>query len=266
VDESTRAYFVPEDGGLRPVPEAHSPWAEEMLHGRLLSGLAARAVEQEPHDPALRLARLTLDMFRSPPMDPFTYTTEVLRDGRRVRVLDVSISSNGLEVARARALMARTGDGVAGDAWRPPAWDAPDPEALDTWRSDVEPGATEEMGWDIRLVSDGGFWSADRKRVWTRDRWRLVAGEDLSPSVRAALAADLPNPLANAGSQGLSYINPDLTLFLARPPVSAWIGLEVSNHVAADGVAVGECVLYDLEGPIGSSTVCAVTNPATLSG
>jgi hypothetical protein len=237
-----------------------------MLHGRLLSGLAARAVEQEAHDPALRLARLTVDMFRSPPMEPFTCTTAVLRDGRRVRVLDVSIASAGFEVARARALLVRTGDDVVSDAWRPPAWDAPDPDELDRWQSEVEPGAADDLGWDIRLVNDGGFWAAERKRVWTRDRSQLVAGEELSPSVRAALAADLPNPLANAGSEGLSYINPDLTLFLARPPVSPWIGLEVSNHVAAGGVAVGECVLYDVDGPIGSSTVCGVTNPATLSG
>jgi hypothetical protein len=64
-----------------------------MLHGRLLAGLAARAVEREEHDPALRIVRLTVDMFRSPPMTPFVTTVSVARDGRRVRVLEVSIAS-----------------------------------------------------------------------------------------------------------------------------------------------------------------------------
>ena len=80
------------------------------------------------------------------------------------------------------------------------------------------------------------------------------------PLVRVAIASDLPNPLANSGVEGLQFINPDLTMFLAREPVSEWIGLDVTNHLGADGIAVGSCTLYDLAGPIGSSTVCALAN------
>jgi hypothetical protein len=101
--------------------------------------------------------------------------------------------------------------------------------------------------------------------LWARDRWQLVAGETLSPVVRAALAADLPNPLANSGAEGLQFINADLTLFLGRPPVSEWIGLEVAAHVGHDGTAIGTCTLYDTSGAIGSSSVCAITNTATLA-
>jgi Thioesterase-like superfamily len=260
---SPGAYFVPEARGLQPVPQARSPWADDMLHGRLLAGLAARAVERDAHDGSLRLARLTLDMFRSPPMKPFTDRTTVVRDGRRVRVLEVSIECEGIEVARASALLLRaTETPSSGDVWRAPVWEVPPPESL--------PPASEDTaalgGWDIRLLSEGGFWSADRKRLWTRDGWQLVDGEPLAPAVRAALAADLPNPLANSGSTGLQYINPDLTLFLSRPPASEWIGLEVTNHIAADGIAVGSCTMYDTSGPIGSSTVTAITNTATLNG
>src|SRR4051812_9223477 len=103
------AYFLPSGDGLRPVAEARSPWAPDMLHGRLLAGLAARAVEGAGHDPALRVVRLTVDMFRSPPMSPLRTSARVVRDGRRVRVVDVSIYSADIEVARASALMLRTG-------------------------------------------------------------------------------------------------------------------------------------------------------------
>ena len=248
---------------MRPRPEAHSPWAEDMLHGRFLAGLAARAVEREDHDPALRIARLTVDMFRSPPMSPFTTAAGVTRDGRRVRVVEVSIGAAGVEVARATALMLRVGEPATAPVWHPPDWEVPPPDALAPPPDDAE-GVIG--GWDIRLITPGGFWTADRKRLWTRDRWQLVEGEDSSPAVRAALAADLPNPLANSGSEGLQYINPDLTLFLARPPASEWIGLDVTDHISADGIAVGSCRMYDTTGPIGSSTVTAITNTATLSG
>ncbi len=157
------------------------------------------------------------------------------------------------------ALLLRTGPHPDGAMWRAPEWDVPLPDALPT----PEQGDTFG-GWEIRLLTPGGFWTAERKRLWACDRWQLVAGEQPSPVVRAALAADLPNPLANSNTEGLQFINADLTLFLGRPPVSEWIGLEVAGHLGHDGVAVGSCTLYDIAGAIGSSSVCAITNTATL--
>jgi hypothetical protein len=231
-----------------------------MLHGRLLAGLAARAVERADHDPMLRVVRLTLDMFRSPPMSALHVATHVVRDGHRVRVVDVSIRSTDVEVARASALLLRAGPHPSGVTWRAPEWNAPLPETLPS------PGDGETYGgWDIRLLTPGGFWTAERKRLWARDRWQLVAGEEPSPFVRAALAADLPNPLANSSAEGLHFINADLTLILARPPASEWIGLEVDGHLGHDGIAGGSCTLYDTSGAIGWSSVCAIANTTTLA-
>ena len=232
-----------------------------MLHGRLLAGLAARAVEQQPHDPALRIARLTVDMFRSPPMTSFHTVATVTRDGRRVRVVEVSIRSGDVEVARATSLQLRTGEHPHEAVWHAPNWDVPAPDVLPQGDDVAASG-----GWDIRLITPGGFWTSERKCLWARDTWALVEGEVPSPQVRAALASDLPNPLANSGGQGLQFINADLTMFLGRPPESEWIGLEVTDHIGHDGVAIGSCRLYDTEGAIGWSSVCALTNTATLSG
>jgi hypothetical protein len=259
-----RGYFVPTGDGLMPVPEASSPWSPDMLHGRLLAGLAARAVEQHPEvDPELRLTRLTVDMYRFPPMVPHQVSVRVVRQGRRVGALDVSITAatdkGRVEVARASALLLRPGPPPATTAWHAPDWDVPGPDELPALQG--PDGAEQAPGeWEIRLANPGGFWSDERKQVWSRDNRPLVAGEPLTPLVRAALSADLPNPLANAGTEGLSFINADLTLFLARPPGSDWIGLQVADHLAADGLAIGSCTLYDLDGPIGWSSVCAVAN------
>ena len=248
------AYFIPTDGGLQPVPEARSPWSEDMLHGRLLAGLAARAVEQDFPDADYRVTRLTLDMFRFPPMQPFSVTTRAARDGRRVRAIDVSITCAGTEVARASVLLLRTGPHPNVNVWRAEEWDVPQPDELEP------PPEMADGGWEIRLISDGGFWTSGRKQLWSRDGWQLVEGEDMSPVVRAALSSDLPNPMANSALEGLQFINPDLTMFLARPPVSEWIGLDVVGHLGADGVAIGTCTLYDTTGAIGYSTVCGLAN------
>jgi hypothetical protein len=256
MSEPIDAYFLADGDELRPVPEARSPWSADMLHGRFLAGLGARAAEADDHDPELRLARLTVDMFRSPPMTPLTVTSSVVRAGKRVRLIDVSIRAERFEVARACALLLRTGQHPDVQAWQPQDWNVPAPESL------PQPGTGD---WDIRLISPGGFWTSERKLAWTRDTWQLVAGEAVTPVVRAALAADLPNPLANGGAGGLKFINPDLTMFLSRPPISEWIGLEVTNHLGDAGVAVGSCTLHDTAGPFGASVVCAIANESTLS-
>lgn len=255
------AYFVPTPAGLEPVPEARSPWAADMLHGRLLAGLAARAIEQDAGAAEFRVARLTVDMFRSPPMLPFATATRVVRDGRRVRAVDVSITSGDREVARASAVQLRTGPHPDARVWGQPSWTVPSPDELAPPDVLMAPG-----GWDIRLITPGGFWAVEQKRLWARDGWALVQGEEMSPLVRVAIAADLPNPMANAGADGLQFINADLTLTIARLPRTEWVGLEVTDHVAADGIAIGRCAMFDVDGPIGSSTVCAVTNaPLDLS-
>ena len=86
----------------------------------------------------------------------------------------------------------------------------------------------------------------------------LVDGVRIPPFVHVATGADFASPFANAGDQGLGYINSDVTLYLHRLPVTRWVGFDVVNHHATDGIAIGECWLYDEKGPIGTSTVAAL--------
>lgn len=80
----------------------------------------------------------------------------------------------------------------------------------------------------------------------------------MSPFVYVATAEDFASPFANAGDQGLGCINSDVTLYLHRLPATRWIGFDVVNHHASDGIAIGECGLYDEQGPIGTATVVAL--------
>ena len=86
----------------------------------------------------------------------------------------------------------------------------------------------------------------------------LVEGEAFTPFTRVAIAADFASPFANSGDKGLGWINADITLYLHRLPITKWIGFEVKNHGATAGVAIGECWLYDEQGPIGTSSVMAL--------
>jgi hypothetical protein len=67
-------------------------------------------------------------------------------------------------------------------------------------------------------------------------------------------AADFGNGISSPlGWEHYSFINPDLTVALHRPPVGEWIGLEAVTWPDHDGVALADTALYDERGRIGRS-------------
>src|SRR5258708_39963987 len=98
--------------------------------------------------------------------------------------------------------------------------------------------------WATRPIA-GWMGTAGPRKVWMSEVRDLIDGVPLTPFVRVALAADFTSPFANAGDQGLGYINSDVTIYLHRLPATEWIGFEVTNHGATDGVAIAECFLHD---------------------
>jgi hypothetical protein len=245
-------FFVPSERGLLPSVKAVGPWASDMLHGRLLAGLAAWAIERDHGLAEFVPVRLTVDMFRNPPMEPAEVTTAMVRAGGRVRAMDAVVRIGGKDVAKASALFLRTGEDPVDDRVAvSPAWDAPPPDELTA-------EIIDEPGFDVLSPPDRGFGAPGRRQAWVRDRRPLVGGVALTPFVRSALAADYASPLANFGATGLDFINADLTLHLGRLPEGEWIGLETSHRVANDGVSIAVCALHDHRAPIGVSTVCAV--------
>jgi hypothetical protein len=247
------ASFVPDGDRLVPTPWARSPWSDEMVNGHHVGGLIAWGAERDSPDPDLQLSRLTVDMVRPVPMRPLRVLARRVRDGRRLRAVDASVVDGDVEVARGSALLLRRSEHPGGEPWAPQTWDVPPPEAVE--------GASGPLSFEIRQVAD---WNGRQGRVWLREKVPFVAGEPLSPVLRAALMADFANPVANSGRGGLEFINADLTLYLARDPVGEWIGVESTGHVGADGVGVGTAWMYDRDGRIGSCTAAALADPRIL--
>jgi hypothetical protein len=158
----------------------------------------------------------------------------------------------------------------SGDIPTTPAWDIPEPAVLGPPPYVERPGQWS-VPWDLWMFDPAGKvtvnWRGENcRRAWLRDTHELVAGESLSPFVRAALASDFASPLAVGGSKGLEFINADYTLYLRRLPCSDEVGLESSGYVGEEGIAVGGCVMHDTAGPIGFCNVTAVANPSSALG
>ncbi len=252
-----QSFLEREGEQFRPTDRARGPWGEETMHGRIIAGLFARCFEKQYGDDAFQFARLTVDLFRMPTMNPVQITTERVRGGRRIQVTHGVATSEGREIARATAVQLRRSEVPPGSVWQPKPWDAPPPSALE---ANAATGSWTPI-WETRSIGGGEFIGPGPKQMWIRETYALVAGEALTPFVRVAVCADIASPLSMSGDAGLQYVNADIGLYLHRLPVGEWIGWEVWDHGSAAGVGQGECRIYDEEGPIGRSTVCAVANP-----
>jgi len=241
--------------GARFIPNAvcRGPWDPKSLHGRVVIGLLGAEIERLHGAAEYMPARLTVDMYRLPDFSPVEVTTRVVRDGRRIKVIDAEFFSAGRSMARATCQLLLKTKNPEGRIWTPPAWDVPAPDTLPP----PEPRGGLGGMWEMRPIV-GAMGTLGARRVWMREVRALVDGMTLTPFARVALGCDFASPFANAGDQGLDYINSDVTLYLHRPPVTEWVGYEVTNHGATDGVAIGECFVHDEAGPIGAASVTAL--------
>lgn len=258
--------FLTVDGD-RFVPSriARGPWGET-VSGHIMGGLAGWAVEHAQPDPDLQPARLTVDLLRPTFMEPVGVVTTVRRQGKRITVIDAEVTQRDVVVARAGAVFLRRGEHPGGEVWSEsvPMPPIPDDEVV----PDVEmPFLLWAYGGHTSPGTLGGTsveWEPEPvpKFAWVKEIRPLIAGLEMTPFTRVALAGDVTSALTHWGTGGLRYINADFTLSLSRLPEGDHIGLAAHSHHDRAGVASGAATLFDRHGPIGHSIAVALAQPA----
>ncbi|HWC35076.1 MAG TPA: acyl-CoA thioesterase domain-containing protein [Mycobacteriales bacterium] len=250
--------------GDRFVPNAAAvgPWGPTTVSGLVVAGLVGYGAEQAGGDADFVGTRLTVDMVRMATMDELRVESSVLREGRRLRMVDVTITQGGRNVAHGRAVFARRSKPPTGDVWSPavtmPAPPAPEETPLF--------GPKPYVGRLAQPAADFEPWrdASQEKFVWYDFDAQLVDGEPTSPFVRAAAVADVANPLTNWGSEGLQFVNSDVTLLLSREPQGTMLGMAARDRQEADGVSVGSAVMVDRFGPVGIATVVGLASEVEM--
>jgi hypothetical protein len=269
-DSSTKAtrsapscFFVSDGTVYLPTPLARGPWGPS-ISGNYVGGLLGRAVEQEVDDTDLHPTRLTVDLLRPVALQPLQIHSSVVRDGRRLRLVDAIMTQNDTMVARASALFLRRSEHGVDTVWTSPVTMPaipPEPEVL----TDDIPMVLHSYGRDPVAGSPGvgvTEWRHNgQKFAWMRETKLLVDDEPLSPFIRAVMAADVTSSLTHWGTEGLQFINADYTVTLSRLPEGVYIGLAAVTHYSHAGVATGVATLFDEAGPIGSGMATALANP-----
>jgi hypothetical protein len=251
------AYYTADGDTFVPTAIARGPWGAT-ISGNVLGGLLGFVIDRDFGDPELQPARLTVDLFRPAALAPVTVRAEIVRAGRRIKVVDVQAVQGDVLVARASALLLRRGAASPTDIWTAPV-EIPDPPDEDRTLS----------GAPMQLVAHGAGTSSDLsawqytgpKHIWVHNVTPLVEGRPMTPFTRAAMAGDVVSSLTHFGPDGLLYINADYTLTLSRLPVGEQIGLSALTHHSQAGVATGTATLFDRSGPIGTGVATALLSP-----
>lgn len=229
------------------------PWDPGAQHGGAPAALLMREFESLGDGAGLPIARVTYELLRPVPLGELKVSGSVVRPGRRVQLMEGTISSaEGVEVVRARALCVAAAGVCAGEPDAPPA----EPSEGEPIRLHLDLGGRLTFpadGMEIRFVR-GQFDELGPSFAWFRLRVPVVGGSPVTGRQRLAAAADFPNGIATVLDwREWVFINPDLTVYIEREPAGEWIGLDASMRVAHDGSGQAEAVLYDLDGRVGRS-------------
>lgn len=205
-------------------------WDPTVVNGGVVLALLGRHLDGVPTLTPMSLSRFTADLVRPVSVGrPVTVHHDILREGKKIQVVQLTLLADGVEHVRATALRARNEDIPRGAVPPPTTTDRPadllvGPEDAVSYRDLMEevPGFLRAVEMRIAPRRD----SATPNGCWIRLEAEVVAGEPLTPTAGLAFCFDYANLIGvNVFSDELSMINPDVTAHVLRPPLAGWIGI-----------------------------------------
>lgn len=263
------AFFTRQaDGSLLATAAARGPWSNAHQHGGPPTALIARAVETFGPDAAeYVVTRLTAELLAPVPLaSPLTVEIEPVRLGNTAQRFAARLRlPTGDVVVEASALRLRRAEVPLPAPRHEPVEPLADPSRATPWSF---PFFSAEIAYhtavEVRVVR--GTWGEGACAAWLRPRIPLVAGEPLTPLQGLTIVADAANGIAMAlDVRTHTFVNPDITISMARPPQGLWTGIDAHSQVLALGTGLNDCGLYDEAGELGrvlQSLVVRAREPA----
>ncbi|MEZ5709789.1 MAG: thioesterase family protein [Blastomonas sp.] len=244
VQPELRHLFDRDGAVYTPTVLATGPWDKRLQSGVVLNALVAHAIEETPCPVPMVTSRLLLDIMKPTLMEPVEVRTTVVREGKRLQLLDVELVQGEVVTARASALRVRIGEAPAtGDCIH-----ALPPLGLPSLNSGRSPMRHIS---ETRLES-GGLEEIGPGVVWARIDGEIVPGIAISPFVQLAMAADFGSGTSSfVDWRQWSFANVDISLHLARMPEGEWIRIAAQTESAGNGIAIVHSRIADEGGEIG---------------
>jgi hypothetical protein len=258
------AFFLPDGDRFVATELTRGPWDAGAQHAGPPAALLGRAIERFGPRDDVQVVRITFEILRQVPIAPLEITATLLRGGRSVEVVGAALHHDGTEVMRATGVRIRTLDPpLDGEAAGIPRGGLDPGGALEDRR--VPPGpehgkplrffpTPHQIGYNTAMewrFVEGGFLEPGPATVWMRMLHPLVEGEEPAPLQRVLIAADSGNGVSSLLDwRRWLFINPDLTVYLHRPPAGEWVCLQARTTVEPAGVGLAESTVFDRAGPV----------------
>lgn len=248
----TDCYFIAEGGDrYRPTDLSGGAWRDDELHLAPVAGLVIHHMERWRRanvDPALVFSRFSLDVLGQIGRSEITLSTEVLRPGRTIELIETTAVIAGRITIRARGWLLQTSDttAVEGHEFEPIP---PVSECEDT---------TGKLGWPGGWINSLSAAEAPgrypgRNRIWVNTEIPLVRGKQAEPLAEFCKYLDTCNGLAVRQDPGTwMFPNVDLTFHLFRQPVGNRMGFDTRVAFGSSGIGLTSSVIHDEQGPVGT--------------
>lgn len=249
------AFYIPAgEDRFESTEQTRGPWDAGSQHAGPPAALLGRAVEEKA-PPDMRVARLTFDIARPVPIAALHVTSSVVREGRSVMVVEAAMEP----YMRCTALLIRTSQQAAPDVGTNAPLRLDDAEVKPFFPVPFEVGYHTAM--EVRFAA-GSFREPGPATAWMRMRVPLVEGEQPSPLARVLAAADSGSGVSGAVDfEKYLFVNPDLTVHLARYPVGEWVCLRAATSINSSGIGLADTALHDEQGQIGRAAQSLVVGP-----
>ncbi len=250
------ALFVRDGTLLVPTIYTQGPWNPEAQHGGPVCAALAWLIESVPTLVPMQVSRFTFDLFRAAPLTPLGTATRVVREGKRLQVVEAMLLDGDVPIARGSAMRLREIDlaEVGEHPQRPRHTVSPPSGTGTTMRPDVAARIGFLRGIEVDRVA-GTPGGGPPSTTWYRSRVPLIEGEAMSPLQRLSLFADFTSASAlYLDHASYSAINPDVTVQVLRPPVGEWICVDGATESGTNGIGHSRASLYDIAGFVASAS------------
>jgi hypothetical protein len=240
VTDPELAFYRREGERFVPTGLGISPWNGHSQNGVALAGLVAQQLDAVPSPVPMHTARMTIDLLGAVPMEPLAAVTRVVREGKRLQMLDVELESGGRIWVRASALRVRTAE--------TPAFPVPPTRVL----PEDDGTSSIPVRWVEGRRVTGAYRTPGPGSQWLRVTGTVIDGEPLSPLAAVAMIADFGSGTAPILSvEEWTLANVDISIHLTRPPRGEWLLIDATSESAGNGIGLTRSLLGDGEGMFG---------------
>jgi hypothetical protein len=252
--------FYEPDGELYVATElTRGPWDPGAQHAGPPAALIGRELERlgggrmgGGEGPPAQLSRVTYEILRSVPIGRLRVEAEVVRPGRRVEMVQATLSDQeGEPLVRAQGWRLRT-EMVSLEVRDGPADLVPGPDQGEHAEfPDIGFGTGYHSVMEYRFVR-GSFTDLGPATVWLRMGVPMLPDEEPTPLQRVLIAADSGNGVSvTLDWTRYLFINVDLSVHLHRLPMGEWVCLDAETFPEDTGIGMADARLLDERGQIG---------------